>query len=304
MDIASQSPSGASILRRAQDGGLRVVYRPDLCEQLQAGAGFDHRNNTIFFGDVFDDPLIMAITLCHEARHSIQHSGGVAVGSGYAPASMLKMALACEADTRAHQIQVGMELAFLKDGQGQELYPEALNELFVTLKEIPGIDDLFDRAIADPSMLSDGRLMRECFEGFYTSAFLRQAYEQVVLGNISWFPKAFESAAHYTREMTSETLVERLTDPDRPYLKSLPPDLLDRPFFAAVAPETKETMRRLKLQRGEILGRPENGPGWRFDHVYKIHQPDTFTPPAAVLDGFKAGNALPPPSPGGAGPAA
>lgn len=293
MDIASQSASGRAILQRAADGGLRLTYRPELCEKMQAGAGLDPRDNTVFFGDVFDDPLILAITLCHEARHFNQHRAGVVVNSTFAPASMLKMALACEADTRAHQIQVGMELAFLKGKDGQELYPEALNELFVTLKEIPAIDDLFDRAIADPAMLADGRLMRECFEGFYAAAWLRQTYEQVVLGNISWFPKAFESAAHYTRDMTSGELLEKLTDPDRPYLKACPPDIFDQPFFAAVTPETKKTMRKLRLQRGEILGRPEKGPGWRFDHVYASVQPDHFTPPEAVLDDGPGGP-LPP----------
>lgn len=285
MEIASQSPMGRAILQAAQDGGLRIVYKPELCDQLQAGAGLDYRNNTIFFGDIFEDPLIFAITLCHEARHFNQLQSGEKIDSTYTPSSMLKMMMASEADARAYQIQVGLELAFLKDAKGDYRYPETLNELFVTLKEIPAIADLFDKAIENPKMLADGSLMKECFEGFYASGWLRRTYEDHIFSTISYFHEALGSEKFHTKTMDSAQILTGLHNPDYPYLKdNFSSDLLDRPFYTAIDEETAENVRKIRLMRSELTGRPENGSGWSFPNTYKMVQGDPYTPPNAVLN--------------------
>ncbi len=237
---------------------------------------------------------MMAITLCHEARHFNQLKSGLLINSTYTPASMLKMALASEADARAHQIQVGLELALLKDDKGGDRFESVLNELYVTLKEIPGIADIFDSAVEDPRKLGNGRLMKECFDGFYASGWLRVTYEDVTFAQISFFPESLGSERYHSKTMNSAEIIDKLHNPLYPYLKdNFPADLLDKPYYTAVDPETMDEMRRLRQQRFELTGQTPGKEGWSFSDTYMMEQADPRQPPTAIL------NLPPPPPPAG-----
>ncbi len=278
----ADSPTAKKILEKAVSDGVELVYDPALGRDLMAAAGYNPLKNTIFFSDFTDDPLLLATTLVHEARHADQiRSGGLKIDSSYTPASMLKMALAVEADVRAYELKVAFELAVLNDKNGEPRWPDSLDAVLFKLRELPGIEKIVARGVDHPQTLENGQLMAECFKEFYNSAWLREAYEDHMLLMIQSFPAAMTDEKMHTKEASSAEIMKSLINPDAPYVRDNLKEVdLDDDHHASVRPQSVLKLDFLKAVRGQHTNYRKE-PGWAFKGTYEADGPmnDPSRPP-------------------------
>ena len=267
--LLAQGDTSRQIVEKAQKLGARIQYDPAFCQMMGAEAAYDPMGQVIYFDGRNKEPLAFAMTLCHELRHFIHgKEKAVQVDSDWAPMSMLKLALAAEADTHAHELQMAFELAARKNPQGQSLFPQALDTAAQRLKEVPDIQAIIDDGRAHPEKIGDGRLMADFFKAFYASCALRYGYEDVTIHSIKMFPNALANPKQYQGALNSDQIKAAIASADRPYILDHLKDVdLDGPFYASVYPTTAQQLAFLKAARDSRIG-PNAEPGWKPDFIY------------------------------------
>lgn len=267
--IVSQSDISRTIAKKAQSLGVKLAFDPQFCEMAHCEAMYDPMRDLVAFGDKNRDPLAFAMTLCHELRHFIHaREKSVQVNSDWTPMSMLKLTLASEADTHAHELQMAFELAARKKEDGQSLFPHALVTAEQRLREVPDVQKIIADGTMQPEKVSDGRLMADFFRAFYGSLSLRHAYEDHLINTIKMFPNALFSSRQFQGTLTSADILDAVGSSEKPYIRDHLKNLdLDDAYHSSVYEKTAFQLAFLKSTRDGRIGAKDE-PGWKPQYLY------------------------------------
>lgn len=280
--ILSQSATGRRLMQTAIAADYGVVFVEDPDKSLRGYVDWEQK---IVFLAKESDPRLLALTLGHELAHVSQHVNGGAdinVIKDH-PLSALKKFLAIEADARAYEIMIALELEYPAPSEdknrirfeGMAQMAAIKTDIDVMPKLVAGIAP----RLADGSLAKD-RAMAACFRAFYHDIALRATYENRLMARIEGLDKTIIAApASFAQNLDSAAFIARLDGHDIAYMvKNADVTNIDDPQLAAVCARTAERLRNIQSLRAQN----DNGPdtAWKAP-VYAPYAPaPSDTPPA------------------------
>lgn len=261
--ILSQSDTGRYLLQTAKDADYLIVANPPTV----GGAGRDHESDAQASADFENrlinlkcdaDPLTLAFRIAHELAHVTQFAAGLTLDiCGPHPASALRQLLAQEADARAYEMKVAIDLATVKAGSPADrlVFPEALDIAAESIGNSFG-KNLVERI---RPKLQDGTLKPEnamlaTFKGFYNSISLRAHYEATILHGLQKKDASvLQDPENFRQWRDADDIIKRLDARGTPYLAAAPEGYidLDCPMMASAHPATLDAFKTLEKIRHE-----------------------------------------------------
>ena len=262
--ILSQSPAARQLAVAALNAGYAIFVDPPVmggagaAHEAEAMGAADHVNKRIHLRSGAA-PQSLALVLAHELAHISQIvNGGLDLDIRHShPAHSIKQLLAMEADARAREMQVAIELSYAaKDDPAERLlFPDMVA---IATRDIGTamIGGLMERAAPRlPHDIGVDKIMAGVFKSFYGSPSMRAHYEATILEALNRTEDAdLKNPALFTGSMTTAALVSRLDGHLTPaYIAPQAPHYidLDSSIFNSVSPETRDKIAALGAARGE-----------------------------------------------------
>ncbi|MEZ0260256.1 MAG: DUF6782 family putative metallopeptidase [Alphaproteobacteria bacterium] len=252
--ILSQSDTGRKLLQAAKDADYLIVANPETV----GGAGKEHEEEAQASADVESrlinlrcngTPLMLAMRLAHELAHVTQFDAGLTLSiCGPHPVSALRQLLAQEADARAYEMRVAIELAAPRPGEpaNRLTFPDALDAAAESVGNSYGrsIVDKIRPKVFDGTVKVEGAMLAT-FAAFYSSPSLRAHYEATILHGLSKKdPAVLQDPENFQQWRDADDIIKRL-DSRGAYLCTAPPRYIDldgREMMSA----SQETVDKLK----------------------------------------------------------
>lgn len=258
--ILSQSKTGRELLQAAKDADYLIVVNPPVV----GGAGQEHEGEAQGSADYESrlinlrcnaGPLALAFRLAHELAHVTQFEAGLKLSiSGPHPVSALRQLLAQEADARAWEMRVAVELSAPLQGEpaNRLVFPEALDAAAESIGNSFG-KDIVERI---RPKVQDGTLkienaMLATFKAFYNSISLRAHYEATIVHGLqSKAPEVLQDPENFRQWRDAADIITRL-DSRGAYLSSAPAGYidLDCAMMTSAHPATIEKLQALEKIR-------------------------------------------------------
>jgi len=265
--ILSQSATGRRLMQTAIAADYGVVFIDDPDKALRGYVDWEQK---IVFLAKQDDPRLLALTLGHELAHVSQHVNGGAdinVIKDH-PLSALKKFLAIEADARAYEIMIALELEYPATSEdknrirfgGMAQMAAIKTDIDVMPKLVAGIAP----RLADGSLAKD-RAMAACFRAFYYDIALRATYENRLMTRIEGLDKSIIAAPEsFAQNLDSAAFTARLDGHDMAYmLKNADVTNIDDPQLAAVCARTAERLQNIRALRAQNDNTPDADAAWK-----------------------------------------
>jgi hypothetical protein len=280
--ILSQSAAGRRLTQTAIAADYGIVFMDDPDENLR---GYVDPAQKLVFLAKQSDPRLLALTLGHELAHVSQHvNGGVKMNViKDHPLHTLKKFLAIEADARAYEIIIALELEYPAPAEGKDRIRfggmAQMAAAKVDIAAMPKLVASIAPRLTDGSLTRD-RAMAACFRAFYYDIDLRATYENKVMTRIEGLDTAIITAADsFAGRINSTEFMTRLDGHDIAYLCKHPDVTnIDDPQLAAVCPRTAERLQNLRALRASN-DNAADAKDWKAP----IYAPATAAPPAPAL---------------------
>jgi len=287
--ILAQSATGRRLMQNAIAADVGIVFL-DENESDGATRGYVDWEQKIVFLAREPDPRLLALTLGHELAHVSQFANGGVLLNVIEdhPLHALKKFLAIEADARAYEIKIALELEYPAPAEGNtRIRFGGMAQLAAHKTEISTLPDLAARIaprLHDGS-LSDDRIMAACFRAFYYDINLRATYENILMTRIEKLDDSILRAPQsFGRETDSAAFLARLDGHDTPYmLKNREVTDIADPRLAAVSEKTLARVQHLAALRKEAGIAVDDAP-WRAP----VYAPATPAAPAPAPKGPSA----------------
>lgn len=266
--ILAQSATGRRLMQSAMAGDVGIVFMDD-AETQNGTRGYVDWEQRIVFLAKEPDPRLLALTLGHELAHVSQFAnGGVTLNViKDHPLHALKKFLAIEADARAYEIKIALELEYPAPAENAaRIKFDGMAQRAAEKTEIATLPALV--ASAAPRLydgsLDDARIMAACFRAFYYDINLRATYENILMTRIEKLDGAIvRDAQSFTRETDSAGFIARLDGHDTPYmLKNRDVTDITDARLAAVSAQTLARLGRLADMRADA-GVAMDASAWR-----------------------------------------
>lgn len=280
--ILSQSPAARKLATLAVEAGYSIVVDPPViggagaAHEAEAMGAADHVNKRINLRSGAA-PESLALVLAHELAHIGQIvTGGLDIDIRHAaPGRSLAQLLAMEADARAREMQIALELAFAaKDDPAERLlFPHILD---IAVRDIGTamIGPLMAKALPRLPEIGPEKIMAGVFKSFYGSPSMRAHYEATILETLGRIePAAFDDETLFKGGLAPAALIERLDAYLAPaYLAPQVPQHIDlaAPLFNSVAADTRDRIAALGVRRGDAAD-------WQLP-VYAVARTTSSTP--------------------------
>lgn len=280
--ILTQSPTGRRLIEGAMAAGVGIVIGGETDEKTRGYVDWPER--LAYLGRE-RDPRLLALTLGHELAHVSQYAnGGLALNViDDHPLHALKKFLAIEADARAHEMLIAVELEqpAAKENPARVRF-EGMAQLAAAKTDIAALPRLLESALPrlQGGDLPPARFMAACFRAFYYDLDLRATYENILMTRIEALDAAtLHSAKSFTRQTDSADFAARLDGHCIAYL-SANRDATDigDPRLAAVSEKTAARLAALHARRS-AAGRDEDPAAWKAP-VYAPAAPAATAAPA------------------------
>lgn len=209
--ILSQSPTGRFLLEMMTLMGFKVVFDDEHTSNNRARGLCDMANKKIYLHSN-DDIYMLALVLAHESVHACQSLHCLLQpNDSYRIDQGIRLSFAIEADAHAQQAQVALELAYgdIKRSREQVLFPEALVAMRASYPDMMRAVEL---RVHDHNDIQSGIAVAAAFEEFYSSASLRDYYED---RHITWACERAEEMSRRNPTMRGrffDTLSDRMAD--------------------------------------------------------------------------------------------
>lgn len=260
--ILSQSKTGRALLQAAKKDDYLIVVNP----AVVGGAGKEHEADAQASADVENrlinlrcnaDPLTLAMRIAHELAHVTQAQAGLVLGvTRDHPVSAIRQLLAQEADARAYEMKVAIELAKPSPDEPADRlsFPDALDAA------AESVGNSFGKRIADKirDRVMEGTFRAEnamlaIFSAFYSSPGLRAHYEATILSGLQQkTPEELQCPQSFQRFTSAQDIITAL-DSRGTYLATAPAhyiDLDDAQMMSA-SPATAAKLKELEALRRE-----------------------------------------------------
>jgi len=261
--ILSQSPSARRLAVVAIDAGYRIDVDPPViggagaAHEAEAMGSADHVNKRIRLRSGAR-PESLALVLAHELAHIGQIiEGGLDIDIRHAaPGASLRQLLAMEADARAREIQVALELARpAPDDPSERLLFPGIIDIAVQDIGLAMIGPLLEKALPRLEEIGVQKIMAGVFKSFYSSPAMRAHYEATILETLGRVePEAFGDEALFKGGLAPAELIQRLDAYLTPgYLAPQVPQYIDlaAPIFNSVAADTRDRLAALGAARAD-----------------------------------------------------
>ena len=287
--ILAQSATGRRLMQNAIAADVGIVFL-DENESDDATRGYVDWEQKIVFLAREPDPRLLALTLGHELAHVSQFANGGVLLNVIEdhPLHALKKFLAIEADARAYEIKIALELEYPAPAEGNtRIRFDGMAQLAAHKTEISSLPDLAARIaprLHDGS-LSDDRIMAACFRAFYYDINLRATYENILMTRIEKLDDGILRAPQsFARETNSAAFLARLDGHDTPYmLKNREVTDIADPRLAAVSEKTLARVQHLAALR-KAAGATVDDAQWRAP----VYAPASAVAPAPAPKGPRA----------------
>lgn len=287
--ILAQSATGRRLMQNALAADVGIVFL-DENESNGATRGYVDWEQKIVFLAREPDPRLLALTLGHELAHVSQFANGGVLLNVIEdhPLHALKKFLAIEADARAYEIKIALELEYPAPAEGNtRIRFDGMAQLAAHKTEISSLPDLAARIaprLHDGS-LSDDRIMAACFRAFYYDINLRATYENILMTRIEKLDDGILRAPQsFARETDSAAFLARLDGHDTPYmLKNREVTDIADPRLAAVSEKTLARVQHLAALR-KAAGAAVDDAQWHAP----VYAPASATVPAPAPKGPRA----------------
>lgn len=287
--ILAQSATGRRLMQNAIAADVGIVFL-DENESDGATRGYVDWEQKIVFLARETDPRLLALTLGHELAHVSQFANGGVLLNVIEdhPLHALKKFLAIEADARAYEIKIALELEYPAPAEGNtRIRFDGMAQLAAHKTEISTLPDLAARIaprLHDGS-LSDDRIMAACFRAFYYDINLRATYENILMTRIEKLDDGILRAPQsFARETDSAAFLARLDGHDTPYmLKNREVTDIADPRLAAVSEKTLARVQHLAALR-KATGAAVDDAQWRAP----VYAPASAAAPAPAPKGPRA----------------
>ncbi len=251
--ILSQSATGRRLMGTAIAADYGIVFMDDADKNLR---GYVDTEQKLVFLARTEDPRLLALTLGHELAHVSQ-----AVNSNIKinvirdhPLDALKKFMAIEADARAYEIKIAIELEF--SAAANAIRFDGLLDMAARKTQIGALPALADKIRPQlPDGIAHDKIMAACFRAFYYDVDLRATYESKVLSRIEQTSDtAMPDRTAYSRRTGDDELMRKLDGHDVLYIgKNRPHTDIADPRLKAVSPYTAarlEDLRDLRTAAG------------------------------------------------------
>lgn len=251
--ILSQSATGRRLMQTAMAADYGIVFMDDVDKNLR---GYVDTEQKLVFLARTEDPRRLALTLGHELAHVSQ-----AVNSDIKinvirdhPLDALKKFMAIEADARAYEIKIAIELEFPAAANAVRF--DGLLDLAAHKTDIAALPALADKIRPQlPEGIAHDKIMAACFRAFYYDINLRATYEGKVMARIEETSNAaMPDKTAYSRRIGDDELMQRLDGHDVLYIdKNRPHTDIADPRLKAVSSYTAarlEDLRDLRTAAG------------------------------------------------------
>jgi len=265
--ILSQSATGRRLMQTAIAADYGVVFVEDPDKNLRGYVDWEQK---IVFLAKESDPRLLALTLGHELAHVSQHVNGGAdinVIKDH-PLSALKKFLAIEADARAYEIMIALELEYPAPSEDKNrICFEGMAQIAAIKTDIevmPKLVASIAPRLAEGSLAKD-RAMAACFRAFYYDIALRATYENRLMTRIEGLDKTIITATEsFAQNLDSAAFIARLDGHDVAYmLKNADVTNIDDPQLAAVCARTAERLRNIQSLRAQNDNTPDADANWK-----------------------------------------
>lgn len=250
--ILSQSATGRRLMQSAMNADYGVIFIEDPDKNLRGYVDWSHRN--IFLAKE-PDPRLLALTLGHELAHVSQHvNGGVDINViEDHPLHALKKFIAIEADARAYEIKIALELEYGDTASLDTIRFKNLAQMAAIKTDIgvmPQMVARIEQRMQEGSITPD-RIMAACFRAFYYDVGLRATYENRLMTRIEGLDKnILSSAQSFSRLTDSTAFTAHLDAHDISYMrKNDAITNIDHPELAAICARTAERLQKIAAQR-------------------------------------------------------
>jgi hypothetical protein len=304
--VLSQSPTGAALMQRGIDADYHIHLDPPVIggagaeSEADANGSADHENKRINLRAV-DDPYALALTIGHELAHVDQFvTGGLDIHIREDhPVTALKKLLAMEADARAQEMLIAIELAHgRKDDPADRLRFPQMIEKATSGMGIALIAKLMETAAPRlPDDIAVDKVMAGVFKGFYTAPGLRRHYENTILHTLEkQSAQDLQDPANFQGTITAEDLMARIDAALEkraaatgavPYLQKNAAGYIDieSPALLSLSQATQDRLDKLAARRHENPATQNDAP-WKAA-VYTVAKPAESTPAGTAKQGFR-----------------
>ncbi len=268
ISLISQSPYARKIAQAAIDADYVVVIEdtpkgetPEEFRTRERGS-VDHPQKIIFIRKE-NDVETLALTLFHELAHVSQRvTCGIEVsGLEDRPLTLLKKLLMMEADARAQELALAIEL--------RSKYPTLLEKAAAKAESF-AVDDLVLK-INQCSITTEAAMM-ERYNIYFSTAPLRLAREEAVLSMLERLGRdQLQDPALFSKTVSDSDLVAAFATHGAPYLQNHDSDLA-----SAVSTDNFDRFQRLWAIRAENPAIAHETP--RLPPVYKVSLPKPKAP--------------------------
>lgn len=249
--ILSQSATGRRLMGTAIAADYGIVFMDDADKNLR---GYVDTEQKLVFLARTEDPRRLALTLGHELAHVSQTVNSdikINVIRDH-PLDALKKFMAIEADARAYEIKIAIELEF--PAAANTLRFDGLLDIAAHKTDIGALPALADKIRPQlPDGIAHDKIMAACFRAFYYDINLRATYEAKVMSRIEQTSDtAMPDKTAYSRRIGDDELMQRLDGHDVLYIQKNRPhtDIAD-PRLKAVSTYTAARLEDLRdLRRG------------------------------------------------------
>lgn len=238
--ILSQSETARRLMQTAIESDYGVVFMNDPDPNLR---GYVDNSQRLIFLARTDDPRRLALTLGHELAHVSQkvHSGIEINIIRDHPIDALKTFIAIEADARAYEIKIAIELEFQTAADKDAPRFAGMLDLAAAKTDIAALPALCEKIRPQlPDDIAHDKVMAACFRAFYYDTALRAVYESKVMTRIEQTAEtSMPQEKSFQRRIGNDELIRRLDAHDVAYLaKNHPHTDIGDPRLAAVSEYT------------------------------------------------------------------
>jgi hypothetical protein len=260
--ILSQSRTGRDLLQAAKKDDYLIVVNP----AVVGGAGAEHEADAQASADVESrlinlrcnaDPLTLAMRIAHELAHVTQAQSGLMLGvTRDHPVSAIRQLLAQEADARAYEMKVAIELAAPSKDEpaGRITFPEALDAAAESVGNSFGrriVEKIRDRVMEGTFKAENAMLA--IFSAFYSSPSLRAHYEATILHGLEEKTAEELQCPQSFQRWTEAGDIIKALDSRGTYLAAAPAGYidLDGAQMMSASPATVAKLKELESTRRE-----------------------------------------------------
>ncbi len=265
--ILSQSATGRRLMGTAIAADYGIVFMDDADKNLR---GYVDTEQKLVFLARTEDPRRLALTLGHELAHVSQTVNSdikINVIRDH-PLDALKKFMAIEADARAYEIKIAIELEF--PAAANVVRFDGLLDIAAHKTDIGALPALVDKIRPQlPDGIAHDKIMAACFRAFYYDINLRATYEAKVMSRIEQTSDTgMPDKTAYARRIGDDELMQRLDGHDVLYIdKNRPHTDIADPRLKAVSTYTAARLEDLRdLRRAAGFDASDwHAPAYRID---------------------------------------